>query len=232
MEISVEQILVFMYVLTHLLPLSAATNLCQQVVFLHNTQNGLWVVAKSLCCLSATATSVGIRRYESILPAAAGWFQQGQHLFRVASSALQSCNSRFWTLQRIGTLPVQDTVSGDGRLLHTLPLLSLPSCGSQKIPQQLILHSQSLDLVCLLRDNISGRRIFRGRPFGRGVIPASIFACLWLYRLIQFLTCDLLNPNRSAISCRVAPPCRILRISCSNACICVYFLRDIRTPPV
>ena len=77
-----------------------------------------------------------------------------------------------------------------------------------------------------------GAESFRGRPFGRGVIPASIFACLWLYRLIQFLICDLLNPNRSAISCRVAPPCRILRISCSNACICVYFLRDIRTPPV
>ena len=77
-----------------------------------------------------------------------------------------------------------------------------------------------------------GAESFRGRPFGRGVIPASIFACLWLYRLIQFLTCDLLNPNRSAISCRVAPPCRILRISCSNACICVYFLRDIPTPTV
>ena len=53
----------------------------------------------------------------------------------------------------------------DGRLLHTLPLLSLPSCGSQKIPQQLILHSQSLDLVCLLRDNISGRRIFSWPSF-------------------------------------------------------------------
>ena len=77
-----------------------------------------------------------------------------------------------------------------------------------------------------------GAESFRSRPFGRGVIPASIFACLWLYRLIQFLICDLLNPNRSAISCRVAPPCRILRISCSNSCICVYFLRDIRTPPV
>ena len=47
-----------------------------------------------------------------------------------------------------------------------------------------------------------GAESFRGRPFGRGVIPASIFACLWLYRLIQFLICDLLNPNRSAISCR------------------------------
>ena len=54
---------------------------------------------------------------------------------------------------------------GGGRLLRILLLLSLPFCGSQKIPQQFILHSQSLDLVCLLRDNISGLRIFSWPSF-------------------------------------------------------------------
>ena len=43
-KVSVEKILVFVYLPAHLLPLSAATNLCQQAVFLHDTQDGFGVV--------------------------------------------------------------------------------------------------------------------------------------------------------------------------------------------
>lgn len=93
-----------------------------------------------------TATSVGNRRCESIVSAAAGLFRQEWHPFPVGSFALQSCSTHFWTPQRIRTWPVQNTALGDGGLLHTLPLFSLPSCGSQKIPQQFILHSQTLIL--------------------------------------------------------------------------------------
>ena len=43
-KVSVEKILVFVYLLAHLLPLSVAANLCQQAVFLHDTQDGFGVV--------------------------------------------------------------------------------------------------------------------------------------------------------------------------------------------
>ena len=69
MKITVAQISVFVQLLTYLLPFPAATNLCQQVIFLHDAQNCLRIAVNS-----ATATSAGNRRYESILSAAAGLF--------------------------------------------------------------------------------------------------------------------------------------------------------------
>ena len=153
-KVSVEKILVFVYLLAHLLPLSVAANLCQQAVFLHNTQDGFGVVVNPFAVFSATATSVGNRKCENICLAAVGSFRQGQHPFLAGSSALQSCNSRFSILKRICTLQQWDTLSCGGKSLHTLPLLSLPSCGLQKIPQQFIFHAQPPNLVSLLCNNV------------------------------------------------------------------------------
>lgn len=125
------------------------------------------------------------RRCESIFPAAVGSFRQELHPFRDGSSALQSCNSHFWTPRRICTWQTQDTAPGDGRLLHTLPLLSLPFCGSQKIPQQFIFHSQTPDLICLLCNDISGFSIFSRPSLGPRHNPGfllSLFGSLSIHK--------------------------------------------------
>ena len=74
-----------------------------------------------------------------------------------------------------------------------------------------------------------GTVFFLGRPLRRRGIPGANFACLRLYRLIQFLICTLLSPNRPSISCRAAPASHITRIS-SIYWICVFSLRHANTP--
>ena len=221
-----------MYVLAHLLPLSAATNLCQQAVFLHNTQNGLGVVVNLFAAfqpLPHPSVSVGMKAFCLLLPDGFSkdsiFFGALHPLYKAVIAASGHCKESTHYQYRI-LFPVTVDYCILCLCSHFLPVDRRKSrSNSFSILNRLISYACSAIIS-------PGAESFRGRPFGRGVIPASIFACLWLYRLIQFLICDLLNPNRSAISCRVAPPCRILRISCSNACICVYFLRDIRTPPV
>lgn len=71
-----------------------------------------WDCGEFLCWLSATVTSVGSRKYGSICLAVDGSFQQGLHPFADGSSAWQSCNSHFWTLQRIDTWQARDTAPG------------------------------------------------------------------------------------------------------------------------
>ena len=206
MEISSCVVLVFMYVLAHLLPLSAATNLCQQAVFLHDTQNGLGVVVNLFAAfqpLPHPSVAVGMKTFCLLL---SDRFGKEQHPFLAGSSALQSCNSRFSILKRICTLQQWDTLSCGGKSLHTLPLLSLPSCGSQKIPQQLIFHAQPLNLVSLLCSNVPWRSSFSRPPFGPYRDPASRFRCLARSRFTRLFTTYLSRkPKYSATSLCVFP---------------------------
>ena len=47
-------------------------------------------------------------------------------------------------------------------------LASPPSCAVQKIPQQLVLHPQPLNLIGLLGQNVFWRSIFSRPSFGTG----------------------------------------------------------------
>ena len=71
----------------------------------------------------------------------------------------------------------------------------------------------------------------RGRPWGRGDIPAASFACALLYRLTHQTIWRFSSPKCSAISRRVFPASRIAIISGSIVLICVYFLFDMIIPP-
>ena len=232
MKIPVEQIFIFVQLLAHSLPPSATANLCQQAIFFHDTQNCLGVVVNPFAAfqpLPHPSVTVGVKAFCLLLPDCFGKsciLFRSVHSFDIAVIAASGhCKESAHSKHRI-FLPVAVDYCVFYFCSHFLSVDRRKSrSNSFSILNRLISYACSAIIS-------PGAESFRGRPFGRGVIPASIFACLWLYRLIQFLICDLLNPNRSAISCRVAPPCRILRISCSNACICVYFLRDIRTPPV
>ena len=69
MELPVQKILVFVYLLSHLLPLPPAANLRQQIIFLHDPQYGFGI-AEKYSGFSATATSAGSRKCGSCVPAA------------------------------------------------------------------------------------------------------------------------------------------------------------------
>ena len=110
---------------------------------------------------------------------------------------------------------------------HFLPADCRKSCNSSTlIFNRLISYACSL----MISSGLVASAFFRGLPFFFGRIPASLRACSLLYRLIQLLICDFSNPRLSAISLRVFPAARILRISGSNSLIFVYFL-DIARPP-
>lgn len=63
---------------------------------------------------------------------------------------------------------------------------------------------------------------FCGRPFGRGMIPASSLRCLALSRLTsRFTTYLSRRPKYSATSLCVFPAVSIAAISGNNSCTCV-----------
>ena len=62
---------------------------------------------------------------------------------------------------------------------------------------------------------------FRGRPLGRGNIPALSLACFRLYRVTHHFTCLSSKLKHSAISRFVFPLFRIVNSSCSIAPIFV-----------
>ena len=64
------------------------------------------------------------------------------HPFPVVQDAQQRHNTHFEIHRRIGTWPTQDIPPGGDRSPYTWPSVSPPSCQFQKIPQQLIFHSQ------------------------------------------------------------------------------------------
>lgn len=47
MELPIEQILILVEMLSHLLPLPAAADFCKQAVFLHDTQDGLRITVNA-----------------------------------------------------------------------------------------------------------------------------------------------------------------------------------------
>ena len=48
MELPVQQILVLVELLPHLLPFSAAADLCEQIIFLHDPQHCFWITENIL----------------------------------------------------------------------------------------------------------------------------------------------------------------------------------------
>ena len=93
--------------------------------------------------------------------------------------------------------------------------------------------SRWISCACSATTSLGGASL-RGRPLGRGIIPAAIFSSLRRSRVRSCFTTYLsLNPNCSAISRCVFPAEIISFISGSNTCTCVYpFLAMIIPPDV
>ena len=81
-KVPVEKILVFVQLLAHLLPFPVAANLCQQAVFLHNTQDGFGVVVNPFAAfqpLPHPSVAIGMKAFVLLLP---DGFSKGSILFR------------------------------------------------------------------------------------------------------------------------------------------------------
>ena len=134
--------------------------------FLHDTPNCFGIVVNSFTAfqpLPHPPVTVGMKAFCLLLSDRFGkisiLFRTVHPLYKAVIAASGHCKESTHNKHRILlTVAVDDCV--------ILPLLSLPSCGSQKIPQQLIFHAQPLNLVSLLCNNVPWRSSFSRPPFG------------------------------------------------------------------
>lgn len=78
MKLAVQQVLVLVQLLNQLIPLSAATDLCQQTIFFHNTKNCFRIVANSFTAfqpLPHSAVAVGLKAFVLLLTYLFGKFR-------------------------------------------------------------------------------------------------------------------------------------------------------------
>ena len=169
-KVPVQQILVLVYLLPHLLPFPASADFRQQVILLHNSQYSFGIaenilgfqpqphppitvgvrIAFPLLCDELSKSCILLRLAKAMgkgIVSASGYSEEFAH----------DCYGIFCFVT------IDDMID---RRYDTLPLSSLPSCEAQKIPQQFIFHAKPLDLIGLLCHKVSWRIIFSRVPLG------------------------------------------------------------------
>ena len=143
MELAVQQVFVFMYLLPHVDPLPAPADLRQQTVFFHDTQDGFGIAVYAFGFSTHQphpAVAVCVRKLRSCCwrdrfppeprPFSGLPSPDGQnHSIRFGIHRKKRHIDGYWIFR----------LDDDGSL-RILPLASLPFYGLQKIPQQLVFH--------------------------------------------------------------------------------------------